>query len=177
MLNLIDINLDIIFHCFKGNNKTSKEILVKTGFENDIHVIPLETHDYVINNLFPKHDNVQLWSTLCVGTDLKYILCNINQDLVHNAHRVLNTDGKDVLDPKLHNFFNTVFETTLTGKQLQFYMIWNGVVMFCNSYVLRNQNNQIIGAMLFVRNFQSLMDTTPIIRSSFEERRHQSASS
>ena len=68
---------------------------------------------------------------------------------------IVDTRGNK-LPLEIFEFFDTVWTHTLIGKNLQFYMIVNGVLYFINTYSLKNTNSKIIEAIMFMRNFDTL---------------------
>jgi hypothetical protein len=68
----------------------------------------------------------------------------------------VNNRAGSVLNRELRDFFDPVFENTLAGQQLQFIMGWLGNIHLVNTYPIKNQNNMIIGAILFIRNYMLL---------------------
>ena len=55
--------------------------------------------------------------------------------------------------------FDSVWTKTLQGKQLQFYMVWNSKLYFINTYPFFNGKGKVIGAILFMRAFETMPQT------------------
>jgi hypothetical protein len=104
--------------------------------------------------LYPLTDHVELWSTLVVGNDKTYILSNINDcELYFPREKLLNRKDTSILPHELSTFFDAIWDRTLIGTQLQFYMVWMGRVYFVNTYPFRNGKGKVIGAIMFIRPF------------------------
>ena len=109
----------------------------------------------IIDNLYPPTDHVELWNIFIVGSDKTYILANIkdNNIYVPSINKLPNHTGQNILPPELFQKFETIWDKTLSGKQLQFYMVWNTQLYFINTYPFNNGKNKVIGAILFMRIF------------------------
>ncbi len=145
-----------------------------------ISILPI-IPNFEIDNLYPLTDHVELWNIFVVGNDKTYILANVNDPhiKIHQANQLPNNSGSEILPPELMSVFDSIWNQALTGKQLQFYMVWNSKLYFVNTYPFFNGKKKIIGAILFMRTFDSMPDTRfgtsegyiiPIKRSMEEKR-------
>ncbi len=125
--------------------------------EYKISILPI-IPDFEIDNLYPLTDHVELWNIFIVGNDKTYILANVNDPhiVVPNAESLPNHSGINILPNELSVVFDSVWTQTLSGKQLQFYMVWNGKLYFINTYPFFNGKKKVIGAILFMRAFESM---------------------
>lgn len=163
--NLLE-NLDISCFCMGLNDKKVKytDELDKKIFnlskEYKISILPISPN-FDIENLYPLTDHVESWNIFIVGNDKTYILANINDKhiMIPNAESLPNKLGQSVLPEELVILFDGLWCKTLQGKQLQFYMVWNGKLYFVNTYPFYNGVNKIIGAILFMRAFDTMPDT------------------
>ena len=133
-----------------------KEIF-KVSREYKISILPI-TQNFDIDNLYPLTDHVELWNIFIVGNDKTYILANV-RDLhinIPNHDALPNHKGSNILPDELSKLFDTVWDKTLTGRQLQFYMVWNGKLYFINTYPFFNGARKVIGAILFMRAFETM---------------------
>lgn len=153
----------VIFNCYWGGNKPRDDALDRKIYhvsrENKISILPI-TPNFDIENLYPLTDRVELWNIFVVGNDKTYILTSVNDPNVNfpDAERLLNHRGKGIIPDDLLNFFDTVWDSTLVGKQLQFYMVWNSRLYFVNTYPFFNGKGRVIGAILFMRMFETMPD-------------------
>jgi hypothetical protein len=128
--------------------------------EYKISILPI-TPQFDIDNLYPLTDHVELWNIFVVGNDKTYILANINDLHIHipNHNGLHNQKGEDILPSELVKVFDTLWDRTLSGRQLQFYMVWNGKLYFMNTYPFFNGAKVVIGAILFMRAFETMPET------------------
>jgi hypothetical protein len=124
-----------------------------------ISILPITPH-FDIDNLYPLTDHVELWNIFIVGNDKTYILANVNDPniTIPNVEKLPNHDGK-VLPEELDIFFQSIWDKTLSGKQLQFYMVWNNRLFFVNTYPFFNGKGKVIGAAMFMRAFETMPET------------------
>ena len=98
-----------------------------------------------------------MWNIFIIGNDKVYILASINDfEGFPDTKGILNTNASLVLPDTLKEFFDPVWDKTLMGRQLQFYMIFFGRTYFVNTYPFYNEDKLIIGAIMFVRSFEYL---------------------
>lgn len=119
--------------------------------KNDIVLIPLVKR-YNLENLYPIEDEVEKWNIFIVGNDKTYIQAkapdfskNIKED------EMLNTKGKSYMEERIYNFLDKIWDKTLKGQQIQIFVYTFRTLYLLNSYGLRNENNEIIGAICFMR--------------------------
>lgn len=142
--------------------------LLKAAHTYNISILPVVAN-YNIDNLYPSTNQVHLWNTFVVGNDKTYILANIkdlglltdneknDQDSV--SGRLLNNRSYSILPSALSQFMDTIWDYTLGGQQMQFFMLWNARLFFTNTYPLQNTHSKVIGAVMFMRAFDSLPKT------------------
>lgn len=153
-------NFNLTFNCF-GKEKHDDKALAKNLYyvskQHKISVLPI-TPTFDIENLYPLTDGVGLWNIFVVGNDKTYILSQVNDPSISipEAQHLLNRKANGVLPDDLTSFFDSVWDRTLGGRQLQFYMVWNGKLYFINSYPFFNGKRVVIGATLFMRAFDSM---------------------
>lgn len=160
--------INLTFNCFCAKERKSEkqqreddnQAIYDTARKYEIGILPV--HNNVnIKNLYPITDQVHLWNTFIVGNDKTYILSSIN-DLkgFPETTNLLNKKGDVVLPTFLQDFFDPIWDKTLKGKQLQFYMIYNTRTYFVNSYPFRNDEDFVIGAIMFIRAFEKMPNET-----------------
>jgi hypothetical protein len=120
--------------------------------EYKISVLPVGP-DFELSNLYPLTNHVELWNVLVVGRDKTYILASIKDPHTKIPSNVLNRRGEESLPAELVKLFDIFWSRTLEGRQLQFFMVWNGKLYLVNTYPLRNGETTIIGAIMFMRAF------------------------
>ena len=160
-------NIELVFNCFgkpKKKGLTKEEDLdrniYKVSREYKISILPI-TPNFDIDNLYPLTDHVELWNIFIVGNDKTYILANINDQhiMIPQAHQLPNKQGQSILPSELVMVFDSIWTKTLLGKQLQFYMVWNSKLYFVNTYPFFNGRRKVIGAILFMRGFETMPET------------------
>jgi hypothetical protein len=152
--------------CFGSKDKEKIDHypeLQNLSFKYNISVLPL-FKSFNIDDLHPTTNNVENWITFIIGKDKRYIVANninyLNINISQNE--ILNKIGKD----GIFDFLNPLWDKTLQGRKLQFFMIYQNKTYFVNTYPYYNNVNIIIGASMFIRPF----DTMPAIccRLSFD---------
>jgi len=139
-------------------NKEVMESLYRVSQKYKLSILPISS-TYDLENLYPITDRVREWNTFVIGNDKTYILSRVGDKTTHlNKEQVENiVDTKGAMLPEeLFLFFDSVWDHTLKGNQLQFYIVLNGQLYLINTYCLRNRVNNVIGAILFMRNFDTL---------------------
>jgi hypothetical protein len=125
-----------------------------------IAVLPIQ-ENYDLDNLYPITDKVELWTILVVGNDKTYIHVS-NPDpfrTIPNLNSsVLNKKADNLLPEEFKAFLDPLWDKTLIGNQLQFYMVVDGRIFFVNTYPFYNQSSKVIGAILFMRKFDTITD-------------------
>jgi hypothetical protein len=155
LVNTLNCNL----FC-RPKKDTVMESLYKVSKEYKLSILPI-SDSYELDNLYPITDRVKEWNTFIVGNDKTYILANLGDKKVNineNLRDIVDTKGGRLPD-ELFKFFDNVWTHTLSGKQLQFYIVLNGRLYLINTYCFRNENKKVIGAIMFMRDFDSLPDT------------------
>lgn len=162
MLN-INIFENIVLKCFCfQKNKEDDELdrkIYNVSREHKISILPI-TPNFDIDNLYPLTDHVELWNIFIIGNDKTYILANINDPhiVIPQKEQLPNRQGQNLLPEELFIVFDGVWTKTLQGKQLQFYMVWNSKLYFINTYPFFNGKAKVIGAILFMRAFETMPD-------------------
>lgn len=128
--------------------------------EYKVSILPI-TPNFDIDNLYPLTDHVELWNIFIVGNDKTYILANVNDShiMIPNASKLPNHKGTNILSEELLKIFDNLWARTLQGRQLQFYMVWNSKLYFVNTYPFFNGKEKVIGAILFMRAFETMPET------------------
>lgn len=150
------LNCNIFCIPKRDKNKRIMDSLYRVSQKYKISILPI-ANVYELDNLYPITDRVKEWNTFIIGNDKTYILSNIGDDKVYipTDNNIVDTKGVSIPE-ELFLFLDNVWTHTLKGKQLQFYMILNGQIYLINTYCLYNANGKIIGATLFMRNFDTL---------------------
>lgn len=160
--NLIN-NLNMTVNCFGFESKKKKRLqkLYDVTEKLKISILPISL-DFDLDNLYPIHNHVSNWNIFVVGKDKRYILGNIGNENCLLSKRYLNVKSEDLVDgfgdsfpPELFTFFDSVWDITLKGQNLQLYVMIAGKLYLINTYKLTNDKNNVIGACLFMRDFQN----------------------
>ena len=168
-LNLCE-NINLMCKCFPWfGKKRGQRNFYDDGLDRNIYQVSREYKisilpiipNFDIDNLYPLTDHVELWNIFIVGNDKTYILASINDPHIclPQAKDVANHKGNNILPDELVVVFDSVWSKTLSGKQLQFYMVWNGKLYFINTYPFFNGQGKVIGAILFMRAFETMPET------------------
>lgn len=160
LLSIIE-NLSVNIFCRPKKKKDAMENLYRVSAKYKLSILPI-SHTYELDNLYPITDRVKEWNTFVIGNDKTYILANIGNNSINlNSEEemfdVVDTKGSK-LPSELFKFFDSVWSNTLDGNQLQFYIVLNGRLYLINTYCLRNENKKVIGAIMFMRDFETLPD-------------------
>lgn len=132
-----------------------------------ICILPVNHNLYKIENLYPDWNHVETWNTFVVGNDGTYILANVNSmplergDIQHGfgkatstlARNILNKKPNGVLDDEIAKFFHPIWQKTLKGFSLQFFMMMSARTYLVNTYALKGTHNNVVGAVMFIRYF------------------------
>jgi hypothetical protein len=159
-----NFELRLMFCTGKSKTKYDDDDLDKKIYdvsrEYKISILPI-TPNFDIDNLYPLTDHVELWNIFIVGNDKTYILANVNDPHIHipNHSSLKNNQGQTILPQELVMVFDSIWSKTLQGKQLQFYMVWNSKLYFINTYPFFNGKATVIGAILFMRAFETMPET------------------
>jgi len=143
----------LINNYFKKKNDIKK--LYHESKKYNLSVLPTAP-DYVFENLYPISNHVEIWSIFVVGNDKNYILCNVDSNIkFENKDKILNTKGS-ALPEELFEFLNNVWDITLGGKNLQFFIVLDAHLYIFNSYYFSNERGKVIGATAFLRDFENV---------------------
>jgi hypothetical protein len=163
-LSIVD-NLSVIFNCFFPQRDKYDDIDKKLKTLNgkfDIQILNASA-DFQLRNLYPTTDHVETWSVFIIGNDKTYVHACVG-DFKFPSDNLINHRGSRVLTDELNQFFEPLWEETLKGHQLQFYMTLKTHLYIVNTYPFVNDTKDIIGAIMFIRPFTSER------RDSFEGR-------
>lgn len=168
-------NFSVIFNCFlpPKQNRKQYEInnkLLELGERYNISTLPVLIGKE-IKDLYPITDQVHKWNTFIVGKNKNYILAHTyDLEIGVDGHELLNKQADSYLSKALNEYFNPIWDKTLEGNDLQFFMLWMGKTFFVNTYVLSNGSRDVIGAVMFIRSIDILpsFTTTAQDRASFD---------
>jgi hypothetical protein len=157
--------MSFVFNCFcaKQNDDVSKNkkesdfisSIVNSSANHNVVVLPVR-NSFELDNLYPKHNHVDKWNTFIIGKDKTYILANC---VDFNINNLVNHKGTGILPQAIEEFLDPIWDRTLEGKQVQLFMMFDSTTYLMNSYTLKNNADQIIGACLFMRRVDSLPNT------------------
>lgn len=156
-------NLNLNFECFctpktkDDSQKNLNKLIFSSSKKFNISILPISPN-YNIENLSPTSATAHLWNIFIIGNDKTYILASVKDNFneIPNSQQLINKKGVNILQEDLYEFFETIWDETLKNKQLQFYMVWCGKLYFINTYPLFNGVKKIIGAILFMRLFETM---------------------
>lgn len=130
------------------------DVYDKSSF--DICILPINPAIYVIENLFPYWNHVQSWDIFIIGCDKTYIMAQVNSFETSKDLRqeLPNRRGFGLIDTALYTFLEPIWDKTLGGTKLQFFMRMNDKDYLVNTFPMTNHKEKVIGAVLFMREFQ-----------------------
>ena len=175
VLSVFDSIFNCSFNCFlseedkqrRTKNKRKQNItnngdsvnqqVIDVANKHHISILPVTT-GIEIENLYPASNHVQNWSTFVVGRDKTYILANCKSFAMVNADKLLNNRSVGIMPGEMREFFDPIWDKTMAKKQnLQFFIVFDGKTMFVNTYNISNSNGLVIGATMFIRDFDNEM--------------------
>lgn len=145
----------------RKNKKKKYDNLYEISEKLKISIIPTPD-DLDIDNLYPIKNHVIHWNTFIIGKDKKYILSNIGNEkclessLNINAKDIVDTFGDDKFPTEFYKFMDHVWDIVLTNKQVQLYIVMSGSTYLINSYPIVNKKGNVIGGILFMRDFDNM---------------------
>lgn len=143
-------------HKYDGKHKYTIYDEVSTIAERyDITILPVHA-DFRIDNLYPETNQVHKWNIIIIGKDKTFIHASIHDLDFPDFESFPNRRSGNVLDRQLQDFFDPIFDKTLNNEKLQFIMCWSKKIYLVNTYPLANQISDVIGGVIFIRDY-SLM--------------------
>lgn len=168
-------NFSLVFNCFLPSNKKMKQRfeinknLLELGEKYNISTLPVLIGKE-ITDLYPITDQVHKWNIFIVGKKKNYIMAHtFDLDIGVDQSELLNRQADPYLGKELNDFFNPVWDKTLEGNDLQFFMLWSGKTYFVNTYVLSNGTRDVIGAIMFIR----AVEVLPMFSSGEQEKQEK----
>lgn len=150
-----------VINCFfpslrkKKENKEFRNSLEMIGAKYNISVLPVIA-DFEFENLYPETNQVHKWNIFIVGKDKTYIHAQIYDLDIPEGKNLPNHKGANVLTEELNEFFEPCFDKTLEGRRLQLMVIWRKKTYLLNTYPLTNHKHNVVGAVMFLRDFELL---------------------
>lgn len=164
MLKVVE-SMSVVFNCFcskpcsikqsKKQRDSFDRDLYTIGEKHNISILPVQ-HTFELDNLYPKSNHVQEWTTLVIGKDKTYILCQLGGIAFANSDKLVNHKGAGIMPESLEEFFDPLWDKTLTGRNLQLFIVIDGRTYFMNTFALKNSNLHVIGACMFLRPFNTI---------------------
>ena len=125
------------------------------GERYNVTILPVHAN-FCIENLYPETNQVHKWNIIIIGKDKTFVHVSIHDLDLPEYETFVNRRAGNVLDRQLQDFFDPIFDKTLSNQRLQFVMGWSHRIYLVNTYPLNNQFGSVIGAVIFIRNY-SLM--------------------
>jgi hypothetical protein len=120
-----------------------------------ISILPVQ-RSFEVEDLYPSTNQVHTWNIFVVGKDKTYILSNTNCIDIENSSNLVNKKAEGVIPIHFVEFFEPVWDKTLSGKHLQFFMVYEGRTFLVDTYPFFNNSSDVIGACMFMRLFETL---------------------
>ena len=138
-----------------------------------INIIPLDSDIFRPENLYPPWNHVELWNAFVIGNDKTYILASVRSLAVPEgmSEDVLNRVGSSVMDAQLVRFLDPIWDKTLKGSSLQFFVEIQLQKFIVQSFPLK-RNARVLGAILFMYpfNFDDIITTAPALAEEVRRR-------
>lgn len=154
--------------CFTTKNKKEKQKEKdKSFYENKLMSLQENTEIKVLpflsflplTDIFPQQNHVAEWSVYVIGKNKRLLVSQDNLELSDVS--MLNKKFDVVLEGRNTEFFYTIFDMIIKGHESQFLMIYKDRLYFANTYCFKNENNTIIGGILFIRLYSSMHELVP----------------
>lgn len=144
-------NVSFSFNCFRPEKPAEKTpVQVDVGENYNIVTLPVMM-GRDIADLYPPTNHVEDWSILIIGKNKNYILAHMNDLHIPNTDFLPNNIGDRYLPKEISAYFNQIWDKTLAGNELQFFMVLNGKTYFVNTYRFLNRTAEVVGAVMFLR--------------------------
>lgn len=135
-------------------NDDPLETIVETAEINNILVLPTRPND-TLKNLFPLSNHVkERFNILCVGAEKEYILVRLTDLKLPGCENLENKRYSETMPENIRAILDSIWEQSLAGKSLSFYLVVRGLTYLCHSFPLPLQNGKIVGAICFIRGVQ-----------------------
>ena len=157
-------------NCFCGgghHHPDDLEEIVETAEKNNVIVLPAR-QGTTITNLYPLSNHTSTWNILCVGSDRTYIHTKIHDLNFQGSENLVDTKYSELMSESMRNLLDSVWEKTLAGKVLMFYLVFRGKTFLTNAFPLFNENFEAIGAITFIRNVEHLTTSSEYPRLSID---------
>jgi hypothetical protein len=158
IIMIFDIIKKVLPSCFQPKDDMSlNQELYNVSKKYKISILPIQ-NGFNLENLYPLTDRVHLWNIFIVGKDKTYILASCKNLKIPNVEHLPNKTADGIMPDELKNFFDPIWDKTLQGNQLQFYIVFDGQTYFVNTYPFLNEKKRVIGAIMFLRLFETMPD-------------------
>jgi hypothetical protein len=158
--------MSFVFNCFctakestnadkQSENETFARSLFNLSEKHNISILPVE-NTFELENLYPKRNHVEEWTTFVVGKDKTYIVSNPGSMSFANSDNLVNHKGTGFLPSSLEEFLDPIWDRTLGGNDLQFFILYDGKTYFVNTFGFKNRSGNIVGACMFLRLFETI---------------------
>lgn len=165
MFKVVD-SMSFVFNCFCGKPEDEKpspsnddDHLTNQIFrlceKHRISILPVR-RSFEVEDLYPSTNQVHTWNIFVIGKDKNYILSTTNCINIENASNLVNNKADGVIPLHFVEFFEPVWDKTLSGSRLQFFMVYEGRTYLVDTYPFQNTTGNVIGACMFMRLFETL---------------------
>jgi hypothetical protein len=133
--------------CFKTQPKSSsndfEDEIFNISRKLNIIILPVDGNkSKLYNESIHGIDEEDTWNVFVVNALKTYIVKNINEELI------LDTKSTDAI----FKLFDVLWNYTLSGKQLQYYLFWKEKTFFLYTFPLQSlKKNNFIGGILFMK--------------------------
>ena len=143
------------------------ETIAETGELNNVIVLPTR-QGVILDNIYPINNHCDLFNILIVGSDKNYLFNRLHDLAFPGSEKLTNSKYVEKMPSSLRNILDTIWDKTLGGKILHFYMIYKGKTYLTNSFPLQNEQNKSVGAIAFIRNVETIRNSEDNPRISLD---------
>lgn len=155
--------------CFQPQDNKSNDIdtIAETGELNNVIVLPTR-QGVILDNIYPINNHCDLFNILIVGSDKNYLFVRFHDISFPGSEKLVNTKYIEKMPSSLRNILESIWDKTLGGKILHFYMIYKGKTYLTNAFPLQNEQSKSVGAIAFIRNVETIRNSEDNPRISLD---------
>jgi hypothetical protein len=155
--SLFNINIKRFVCCafHPKSNKDDLETIAESGEVHNVIVLPTR-QGTIIDNIFPINNHVEHFNILIIGSDRNYIFTRLQDFTFPGSDQLVNNKYSDKMPAGFRQILDNIWDATLEGKILHFYMIYKGKTYITQTFPLQNRASKVVGALALIRNVETL---------------------
>ena len=143
------------------------ETIAETGELNNVIVLPTR-QGVILDNIYPINNHCEFFNILIIGSDKNYLFHRLYDLSFPGSEKLTNSKYVEKMPSSLRNILESIWDKTLGGKILHFYMIYKGKTYLTNAFPLQNEQNKSVGAIAFIRNVETIRNSEDNPRISLD---------